>query len=262
VSTTPDPFVRPAPRLGGFRLGVVAIEIRRLVRNRRTVIFTLLTPVIFFFLFGVNSSYSHDRIGVGNVSAAIMISMALYGAVLATTSGGATVSIERAAGWSRLLRVTPLRPAAYVAVKLVTSLVLALCAIGAVYLAGLATGQPTMPAGTWLATGAVVWIGSLTFGALGLFIGYLLASENVMQILGFLIMLCSFAGGLFIPLSQFSPPLRRLAHFTPLYGLNQLVHDPLLHQRVHLSWVLNVVVWFVLFAAGAAWRFRRDTARV
>lgn len=262
MSTSPDPFCRPVPRLGGFRLGVVAIEIRRLLRNRRTIIFTLVTPVIFFFLFGVNNSYADEKVGTGNVSAAIMVSMALYGAVLATTSGGATVSIERSAGWSRLLRVTPLRPAAYVAVKLVTSLVLALCAVGAVYVAGLATGEPSMPPGTWFVTGAVAWVGSLTFGALGLFVGYLLASEHVMQILGFLIMLCSFAGGLFVPLSEFSPPLRRLARFTPLYGLNQLVHDPLLHQPVHLSWVLNVVVWFALFAAGAAWRFRRDTARV
>ena len=39
-----------------------------------------------------------------------MISMAVYGAMLATTSGGAMVSIERALGWSRQLRLTPAAP--------------------------------------------------------------------------------------------------------------------------------------------------------
>jgi hypothetical protein len=43
--------------------------------------------------------------------------------VAATATGGAVVSIERAAGWSRQLRVTPLSPAAYVLIKMLTSLV-------------------------------------------------------------------------------------------------------------------------------------------
>lgn len=253
---------RPAPRLGGFSFGLVRIEVRRLLRNRRTVIFTLITPILFFLLFGLNKAYANQRVGHGNVSAFIMISMALYGAVLATTSGGAMVSVERALGWSRQLRVTPLRPAAYVAVKLCTSLTLGAIAIAAVYVVGRFTHQPAMPAADWVSTGVIAWLGSLLFAALGLFIGYLLPSENVMQVIGFLIMLCSFGGGLFVPLDQFSHPLRELARFTPLYGLNQLVHDPLLGQSVHLAWVLNVVAWLAIFVAGAAWRFRRDTARV
>ncbi|MGH9086814.1 MAG: hypothetical protein ACRDYZ_01655 [Acidimicrobiales bacterium] len=92
---------RQAPPLGAFSLGVVRIEVRRLLRNRRTLIFTVIVPTLFFLIFGLNSAYATDSYGSGNVSASILISMALYGAVLATTSGGAMVSLERAAGWSR-----------------------------------------------------------------------------------------------------------------------------------------------------------------
>jgi ABC-2 type transport system permease protein len=53
-----------------------------------------------------------------------------------------------------------------------------------------------------------------------------------------------------------------MASFTPLYGLNQLVHYPLAGGSVHWSWVLNVAAWLTVFVAGAVWRFRRDTARV
>ena len=107
-----------------------------------------------------------------------------------------------------------------------------------------------------------VWIGSLLFAAFGRFIGYLLPSENVMQLNGFALMLCAFGGGLFIPLSQFSATLQTMATFTPLYGLNQLVHCPLAGGSIDWCWVLNIAVWLMVFVTGAVRRFRRDTARV
>jgi ABC-2 type transport system permease protein len=191
-----------------------------------------------------------------------MISMALYGAILATTSGGAMVSIERAAGWSRQLRLTPLAPAAYIAIKMLTALVLGLASVVAVYVVGMLTGKPSMPGYLWLVTGLCVWIGSLVFAAFGLFMGYLLPTENVMQILSFALLLFSFGGGLFIPLSQFPHVLQTIAEFTPLYGLNQLVHAPLLGVGVHVAWWVNAMVWLAIFSGGAIWRFRKDTARV
>lgn len=253
---------RRTPRLGGFSLAVLRIEIRRLMRNRRTMMFTLFTPVVFFLLFGLNGAYAGLPAGHGNVAAFVMISMALYGAVLSATSGGAMVSVERASGWSRQLRLTPLSPVAYIAIKMMTALVLGLSAVLAVYAVGLITHKAAMPADLWVLTGACVWIGSMVFTAFGLFIGYLLPAENVMQIQGFALMLLSFGGGLFIPLSQFPAVVRAVARFTPLYGLNQLVHYPLTGGPWHWNWLANLVVWLVIFVAGAVVLFRRDTARV
>jgi hypothetical protein len=154
-------------------------------RGLEDAFLTMVLPVVFFLLFGLNSAYANERDGHGNVSAFIMISMALYGAILATTSGGAMVSIERAAGWSRQLRLTPLSPAAYIAIKILTALVLGLGSVVAVYVAGILVGKPSMPGYLWIVTGLCVWIGSLLFAAFGLFMGYLLPTENVMQILSF-----------------------------------------------------------------------------
>ena len=255
---------RQPPPAGGFSPAIVRLEVRRLLRNRRTMILALLLPVLFFVGFGLNNSYVHQAFGRGNVSAAEMISIALYGAVSATATCGAMVSIERASGLEveAWLRVTPLSPAAYIVIKMLTSLVLAAGAVCAVYLLGAVMNKVSMPTDLWVITGLCVWIGSLLFAAFGLFIGYLLPSENVMQIMGFALTLCAFAGGLFIPLSQFSPDLRTFAKFTPLYGLSQLVHYPLAGGTLEWSWILNLVVWLAIFVAGAAWRLRRDTARV
>jgi ABC-2 type transport system permease protein len=258
----PDLTTRRAPGLGGFNLTVLRLEVRRLLRNRRTVLFTMVLPVVLFLGFGLNSAYANEADGHGNVSAFIMISLALYGAVLATTSGGAMVSIERSAGWSRQLRLTPLSPAAYIAIKMLTALVLGLSSMTAVYIVGGITGKPTMPVYLWIITALCVWIGSLIFAAYGLFMGYLLPTENVMQILSFTLVLFAFASGLFVPLSQFPKLFQQIAQYTPLYGLNQLVHAPFLGGGVHVAWVANAAIWLAIFAGGAAWRMHKDTARV
>jgi len=258
----PDLSGRQAPALGGFNLTALKLEVRRLTRNRRTVIISLVVPVFFFLLFGLNKSYDTLRDGHGNVAAFVMISLALYGAVVATTFGGAMVSIERAQGWSRQLRLTPLSPVAYIIMKIMTALVLGACSVAAVYITGLVTNKASMSVGLWIATGFSVWIGSLLFAAFGLFLGYLLPAENVMQLIGLILALLSFAGGLFIPVSQYAHTVQEIAKWTPLYGLNQLVHTPLLGNGVDWTWVVNVLAWLIIFSWGAVWRMRKDTARV
>jgi ABC-2 type transport system permease protein len=258
----PDLTSRRAPGLGGFNLTALRLEIRRLLRNRRTVVITVVFPVFFFLIFGLNKAYANDKAGQGNVAAFVMISLALYGAVFAATSGGALVSIERAQGWSRQLRLTPLAPAAYITMKVLTALVLGAGSVAVVYIAGVVTHKASMPAYLWIVTALCVWVGSLLFAAFGLFMGYLLPTENVMQIMSLILTLLSFGGGLFIPLSQFPHAVQTIAKFTPLYGLNQLVHAPLLGGSVPWTWPVNVLAWLIIFTGGAVWLFRKDTARV
>jgi ABC-2 type transport system permease protein len=225
------------------------------------LVFTVVLPPFFYLIFGAGQSYANDSAGHGNVAAFVMISMAIYGAMLATTSGGAMVSIERAAGWSRQLRLTPLSPVAYIVIKLMTAMVLGAIPVIVVFALGRGHGAH-MEGHLWFETAAIAWLGSIVFAAFGLFMGYLLPSENVMQILGPVLALLAFAGGLFIPLSQMDHTFRQIAQFTPMYGLNELVHAPLTGDAVHLGWIVNLLAWLAIFAGGAIWRFRKDTARV
>lgn len=156
--------------LGGFNTTLLRLEFRRLTRNRRTMIFTLVMPVVFFLVFGLGQGDDDHGIGHGNVAAYIMISMALYGAMLATTSGGAMVSIERASGWSRQLRLTPLTPVAYIAVKLIMAMLLGLVSILVVYVVGAFTSAQ-MDGSLWFTTALIAWLGSSIFAAFGLFMG-------------------------------------------------------------------------------------------
>lgn len=255
-----DPTARRVPPMGGFNTTMLSIELRRMLRNRRTVIFALIFPAAMFFVFG-SGSQGDERVGQGNVSAYVMVSMALYGGALIAASTGAGVAVERALGWSRQLRLTPLNPAVYIMVKAFVALVMGALAIIVVNVIGAVQGKPQMPFMTWIWCGLLTLVCVMTFAALGVFVGYIVPGENAMQILGPGLALLSFLGGLFIPLSQYSPMIRDIAYWTPMYGVAEVARAPLTHE---LPWyaVVNSVGWLGLFVAGAAWRMSKDTARV
>lgn len=260
-TTTIPNLQRPTAPLGGFNLTLLKLEVTRLLRNKRTLIFTIVLPVVFYLIFGGLQSYGNDKIGNGNVSAYIAISMALYGAALATTAGGSSVSIEVAQGWSRQLRLTPLSPLAYVFVKAISAMMLGLASVIAVYVIALVTGKAQMPVSAWILSALTVWVGSLLFAMFGLFAGYLLPTENVMQILSFALVIFAFAGGLFVPITDGTTGAT-LSELTPMSGVRLLGQYWLHGQAFSIWWVVNIVVWLAIFAGGAAMTFRRATRRM
>ena len=259
ASSSPDLSPRTTPPLGGLSLALLSLEARRRLRNRRAMIFSVLLPVAFFLMF-TTTDYSSTPYGNGNVVANMMIGMALYGALMTTTGAGAAVSNERASGWSRQLRLTPLKPIAYITAKAIVGMLISALAIGAVYACG-PVRHAQMPAKVWISSALIIWLGSLVFVAFGLFVGYLLPSDNAMQVVGPLMALLAFLGGMFIPLTPGST-MDRIGSFTPMYGLHNLALWPMGAESFSWWWVVNVLTWLAVFLGGAAWRMGHDTARV
>ena len=249
---------RPLPPLGGFSPQFLILEFRRLLRNRRTLILSIVAPVALFFLF--RSTRRVNALGGPDVAALMMIGIAVYGAMLAATSGGAMVSVERALGWSRQLRLTPLQPAAYVAIKLLTAMLLGLISVAVVFVAGAIDGVQ-MPAATWVASAALAWLSAVVFAAFGLFMGYLLPTENVMQIIGPVLGIFAFVGGLFVPLSVMPSAIQQIGPYMPTYGVVEIARYPLAGGAFDVGWLVNTVLWAGGFALGAILLFQRDTRR-
>jgi ABC-2 type transport system permease protein len=244
----------PARRAPLFNLTYARLEARRVLRNRRTMIFVIVMPVFFYFAFGITQKQADAR-------AYVMISLSVYAAMLAATSAGAAVSIERASGWSRQLRLTPLRPVSYVLVKASAALTISALPIIVEFIIGGSTGA-RMALHDWVIAALVAWIGSLVFAALGLCLGYLLPADNVMQFSSLIMVVLAFLGGLFIPITQYSATMQSIAKLTPAYGVGTLARYPLASEGSLWGAIANLVVWAVIFSAGAALLFRRDTARV
>jgi len=257
--STIDLTHRRVPPMGGLSATLFGLELRRLFRNRRTVIFTLILPAGLFLAFGSGGEWN-DEMGHGNVAAYIMTSMALYGAALSAAVVGANVGLERALGWSRQLRSTPLNPVAYIAMKSAVALVSGVLAVAVVNAAGLVQGRPEMSVGIWVGCALLTVVCTTVFAALGVFVGYLVPGENAMQILGPGLALCSFLGNVFIPMDE-GTTIYRIAEWTPMFGVAEISRWPLTGDLSVVA-VVNAVAWLGVFVAGAAWRMARDTARV
>ena len=86
------------------------LDIRRLLRNTGGTIFTVLMSAGFYLIFGATQSYTDAAVAHGNVKATIMVSMAVYGAVMVVTTWGSHAALEQQRGWGRQRALTPMTP--------------------------------------------------------------------------------------------------------------------------------------------------------
>lgn len=247
--------------LGGWNPTYQRIELRRMIRNPWTIGFSAVMPVALYLLFGAGPDYGRMPLAHGNVTGLIALNMALYGAMMAATSVAATVSEERANGWNRQLHLTPLRATTYVGSKLVNALVVGLLVVVVTLGVAAVTGARLDPL-TWMLAGALVWIGgTLVFAAFGLAVGYLFTGEAVLGVVGPLMSVFGFFGGLFIPVDQLGGFMQTFAPYTPMYGLRVLVERLVTDGPVGHAPVVNVTLWTAVFVVVAVWRYRVVTGR-
>ncbi|WP_405135374.1 hypothetical protein [Nocardia sp. NBC_01388] len=68
---------RTGLRRSGIRPAFVALEMRRMLRNKRALIFSLIMPPVFFLSFGLQSGYKTQMIGSGNTTGYAAIVLAV-----------------------------------------------------------------------------------------------------------------------------------------------------------------------------------------
>ena len=132
--------------------GLVAFlrfEVLRLMRNPRYVAITIGFPVIFYSLF-LHSLQPAVHIAGTPWHTYFMVSMASFGAMVAAlNAGGTRLASERASGWTRQLRVTPLPAWSYITTKMAASMIIALPVICLVEVTGLLVGGVRLGLGAW-----------------------------------------------------------------------------------------------------------------
>src|SRR4029450_1415003 len=92
----------------------LGLELRRALRNRRYFVFAVAFPVVFYLLY--TGVFQGANAPAGPIwPAYFLVSMAAYGMVGASLATAAPVAQERASGWTRQLRITPLPATAWIA---------------------------------------------------------------------------------------------------------------------------------------------------
>lgn len=240
-------------------VGYLILELRRAMRSTRFVIFTVGMPVVLFLLYvGIWGNSDPTAPGV------IMVNMTSYGALTAALFAGSRVALERAAGWQRQLRLTPLPGHGYLAAKGLTAMALALPGVILVPLiAALFEGVSLSP-DEWLRVTLGVWLAVIPFAVLGLLLGQLGTAESMQPIMSIVMMVMSLLGGIFIPIDGMPSGLLSVAKLLPSYWLTQIGRGAVTSElSVGLGQAVLVLAgWTLVLGLGVVRRYRRDSARV
>ncbi|MEV6837681.1 ABC transporter permease [Streptomyces sp. NPDC051133] len=242
---------------------LIKLELARALRNKKFLFFSVLYPAILFLIFS-SSSGSGDKVDDTGLTVAtyLMVSMASFGALTAVLMGNSErIAKERENGWVRQLRLTTLPGRGYVLAKTASAAVVSLPSIIVVFVAAAALKHVHLDAWQWLALTGVIWAGSLVFAALGVALGYLASGDAVRPITMIVYFGLSILGGLWMPSTTFPQFLQDIAKWLPTHAYAALGRAIEQSQAPSATDVAVLAVYFVLFAGGAAWLYRKDTLK-
>ncbi|HEY2280223.1 MAG TPA: ABC transporter permease [Streptosporangiaceae bacterium] len=239
-------------------LALARAEVGRLRRNKRYAIFTLALPVILYLV--IAPSVKHVTAYGVSYTAYYMIAMASIGAFSGALTGNAQrISQERKDGWVRQLRLTPLPANAYVVGKIIAAMALTIPSVVIVLLLGRFYGGVHLELWKWFAVFGVIWIGSLTFTALGVALGYRYMPDTVQPIAMVVYLVMSVLGGLWFALGGF---LEKIAKFIPTYQITRIGTDLIAGQSIPMIAFIVIAAWFAAFLALAVISVRASAETV
>lgn len=235
-------------------------ELQRTIRNRRVLIFALAFPVILFLAIAAPNRDVTDFSGTGiSMPLYFMVGLAAFATMNAMLASGGRIAADRAAGWNRQLRVSPLSPSSYIGTKVLTGYLLAGLSILVLYVCGVALGV-SLSAERWLDMTGLLLIGLIPFAALGIALGHLLSSDSIGPAVGGLVGVLALLGGSWFPISGHGF-IHYLAQALPSYWLVQASHEGLGQGGWGLHGWLVMAAWSVALVALAIAAYEHDTGR-
>ena len=236
-------------------------ELLRTFRNRRFFILSLGFPVILYLLIAGPHRNVHDFDGTGiSLPLYFMAGMVSFGTMSGMLSSGARIAAERAVGWNRQLRISPLSTRSYLRAKILTAYMMALVTILVLYACGLVLGV-SLSAEEWLKMTALILVGLVPFAALGIAIGHMLTPDSIGPAMGGGVALLALLGGTWFPIEAHGF-VHDVAQLLPSYWLVQASHIALGgHPWGAKAWLV-IAAWTVVLAVLARRAYRHDTGRV
>jgi ABC-2 type transport system permease protein len=242
-------------------LAYTRYELLRTIRNRRFFVLSLGFPLVLFFLIAGPQRNVHSLGGSGIPAPTYyMVGMVAFGTMSAMLSCGARIAAERAVGWNRQLRISPLTTRSYFRAKVLTAYLMALLTMAVLFISGASLGV-SMPASDWLEMTLLILLCLVPFAALGIAIGHMLTPESIGPALGGGVALLAFLGGTWFPIPSHGF-LYDVGQVLPSYWLVQASHVALgRHPLGTTAWIV-IVAWTVVLGAVARRAYRQDTGRV
>jgi ABC-2 type transport system permease protein len=237
----------------------IRYEVLRTLRNRVFYAVTLALPLVLFY--GVASGQRHATFDGIAFPLYFMTAMAVYGSMFAAVGPGARIARDRDGGWTRQLRITPLRPRTDLTARVASSYLITVPTLVLLFLAGWSLGVH-LRASEWLELTGLILVGLVPFVVMGLALGYFIAVDALTPTLGGVVILFSLFGGVYGFELAKSGPMFDVMKALPSYWLVQAgktVVGGSAGWPVQ-AWIV-IVVWTAVLVPLAALAYRRSTAR-
>jgi len=252
----------------GIRRG--GLEIRQFARQRESVIFTLLFPVILLIIFG---SVFKDTIAPGvTFSQYFLAGMIASGLVNTGFQALAiTIPLERDFGALKRLRGTPMPASSYFigkAILIIVSMVLQIIMLLAVGILFFSVKIPTDPT-KWFTFTWLVILGSACSTALGIAFSIVPKSgRGASAVVTPIVIILQFFSGVFFIFTQLPAWMQQVAAIFPLKWLTQgmrsvFLPDSFANQEVAKSWensqtFVILVIWLIIGVFFSVRKFKWD----
>ena len=235
------------------------LEAKRQWRNREILLFRLGLPTaIYLILNAANGDNTADSPG-GRV-----VAVAALAAVISGLAAGPSLGEERANGWLRQLRTTPLRPSAAVAAKIVVAMSFALPAIALVAAAAGLVGDNQGTVLGWAASIKLVglmWLATTPITAIGALIGLTFGGEAAQGATTLAFVVLWLAGGIFTSPDNLPDALAALSRALPSYGVVQVGESVAGAHSLSAPALVVLAAWTLGAGALAALAWRRVITR-
>lgn len=182
---------------------------------------TLLFPVFFYLFFGV--MFGAKQAGAVSMSTYLVATYGTFGVIGAALFGfGVSVAVERGQGWLEVKRTTPMPIAAYFVAKLAMAMIFSAIIVTLLFVMGTTVGNVVMPFFTMVKLFAVLVLGSVTFCAFGLALGFFAGPNSAAPLVNMIYLPMAFISGLWIPIVFLPKAVQQIAVWLPPYHLSQL----------------------------------------
>jgi ABC-2 type transport system permease protein len=234
-------------------------ELLRTLRNRVFFGVTLALPLGLFL--GVASGQRHATFNGTSFPLYFMTAMAVYGAMFAVVAPGARIARDRAGGWTRQLRITPLRAPTDLTAKVASAYLLAVPTLVLLYLAGASLGV-RLTASQWLEMTGLILVGLVPFVVIGFVLGFLMPVDALTGALGGIVVLFSLFGGVYGFELAKSGPMFDVMKALPSYWLVQASKTVVAGSGgwPAEAWIV-IAAWTAVLVPVAALAYRRTAAR-
>ena len=250
TSFVPAPGAAPPSRMLRAQAGM---EFRMLLRNGEQVGLTLIIPLLLLFFFNLPLLYSLGtprRIDfvVPSIMALAVMSASFTGLAIGT-------GFERKYAVLKRLGATALPRSVLLGGKTLAVLLLEIVQVALICAAGLALGWH--PHGDPALVLALVTLGTLAFGGLGLLVAGTVRAEVTLAVANLVWLVLLFAGGIAIPLTKYPNAARDVLQYLPSAALSDGLHAVLQHgAAIPVRALVTLFVWAAVALPAAARWFR------